>query len=394
MQTLTLKKGKDKAVRQRHPWIFSGAVERLSGSAANGDVVAVANAAGEWLAYGYYNAQSRVAVRLLEWNPDNRIDELWWRQRIRQAAEARKFLHTEHTNAYRLIFSEADFLPGLIADRYGEYISVQLLTAGADNIKHIVVDELNRLYTPGGIFDRSDAGARAHDGLEPSYGLISGNEIPEYIEVSENGIRYHVNIAGGQKSGFYCDQRDNRLLTAEFAKGKRVLDCFCYTGGFTLNCLQKGAGEVISVDSSAPAIETLKRNLALNDLTQCMQHQVVNDVNRQLREFKSAGEKFDLIILDPPKFAPSRSSLDKALRAYKDLNRLALALLEHGGLLATFSCSGAVDGTAFKQTLAWAAMDAGKQIQFIHQYGQPPDHPVRASFPEGEYLKGLLCRVC
>ena len=212
-------------------------------------------------------------------------------------------------------------------------------------------------------------------------------------EVKENGITYNINIAEGQKSGFYCDQRDNRKILAAHAKDKKVLDCFSYTGGFTLNCLQHGAASVTTVDSSALAVETLKENIILNKFDETIVTPIISDVNKQLRKFRDEGETFDIVVLDPPKYAPSRSALDKASRAYKDLNRMGMLLLNPGGLLATFSCSGAMDMETFKQVLAWAALDAGKQVQFIYQFCQPEDHPVRSSFPEGEYLKGLLCRV-
>jgi 23S rRNA (cytosine1962-C5)-methyltransferase len=211
--------------------------------------------------------------------------------------------------------------------------------------------------------------------------------------VLENNINYGINIAEGQKSGFYCDQRDNRMITALHAIDNNVLDCFSYTGGFTLNCLKNGAASVTSVDSSALAIETLNQNIRLNDLDASKHTSIQSDVNKQLRTLREQGEKFDIVVLDPPKYAPSRSALNKASRAYKDLNRLGMLLLNSGGLLATFSCSGAMDIDNFKQVLAWAALDAGKEVQFIYQFCQPEDHPVRASFPEGEYLKGLLCRV-
>jgi 23S rRNA (cytosine1962-C5)-methyltransferase len=262
-----------------------------------------------------------------------------------------------------------------------------------EQFKSVWLDELQQLLQPKGIFDRSDANARSHEGMEASSGVLLGEAPPDFIQVMENGIQYEVNIAEGQKSGFYCDQRDNRKKVAAHVKGKKVLDCFCYSGGFTLNALAAGAAEVISVDSSALAIETLQRNLKVNGLKKIKHQAIQSDVNKQLRVFKEEGEKFDLIVLDPPKYAPSRSALDKAARAYKDLNRLAMGLLNEGGLLATYSCSGAVDIDTFKQILAWAALDAGKEVQFIDQYSQPEDHPVRASFPEGEYLKGLLCRV-
>lgn len=394
MSEVILKKGKDKAVNQLHPWIFSGAIETVKGKPQNGDIVTVLDHHKEFLAKGFYNSQSRVAVRVLEWNEEVVIDQEWWRARIKEAVTARlPLLASGHTNTCRLIFSEADFLPGLIADIYDRYISVQILSSGMEVVKPILLEELKLLLSPLGIFDRSDATARAHEGLEASHGLLYGENPPEFVEVKENGIKYLINIAEGQKSGFFCDQRDNRRIVAEHSKGKKILDCFSYSGGFSLNALHAGAESVISVDSSALAIETLKKNISLNGFDASRHQAIQSDVNKQLRAFRDQGELFDIIVLDPPKYAPSRSALDKASRAYKDLNRMGMGLLKPGGLLATYSCSGAVDISLFKQIIAWAALDAGRKVQFIYQFCQPEDHPVRASFPEGEYLKGLLCRV-
>jgi len=394
MHSVKLKKGKEKAVRQLHPWVFSGAIDQIRGKPENGDIIMVTDSNNDFLAYGFFNSKSRVAVRLLEWNLETEINESRWRRKIKIAVKHRDELNTEDTNTYRLIFSEADFLPGLIVDRYADFLSVQILTSGIENIKHIILDELQKLLRPKGIFDRSDASARAHEGMEASSGgILLGTEPPEFVGVKENGIFYQVNIAEGQKSGFYCDQRDNRKWVADHVKNKKVLDCFSYSGGFSLNAMAKGAKEVISVDSSALALDTLKRNMELNNFNNIPHRLIQSDVNKQLRAFREVNEKFDVIILDPPKYAPSRSALTKASRAYKDLNRMAMLLLVEGGLLATYSCSGAVDISMFKQIIAWAALDAGKEVQFIQQFSQPADHPVRSSFPEGEYLKGLLCRV-
>ena len=394
MIDVILKKGKEKAVLQKHPWVFSGAIDRVKGKPANGEVVKLLDAKGAFMAYGFYNAQSRVALRLLEWNEEVVINEAWWRARIATAVAARAFILQDGlTDTCRLVFSESDYLPGLIVDKYADHLSLQILTSGIENIKPIIIDELQKLLKPASIFDRSDASSREHEGMAPSFGILAGSQPPELVEVVENGIKYGINIAEGQKSGFYCDQRDNRKILAAHAKGKHVLDCFSYTGGFTLNALHNGAASVTSVDSSALAIETLKSNLALNGFNGAAHRAIQSDVNKQLRKFKEDGEMFDIVILDPPKYAPSRSALDRAARAYKDLNRLGMLILNSGGLLATFSCSGAMDMTTFKQILAWAALDAGKEVQFIYQFCQPADHPVRASFPEGEYLKGLLCRV-
>ena len=394
MTDVILKKGKEKAVLHRHPWVFSGAIEHVKGKPANGDIVRLLNAKDEFMAYGFYNDQSRVALRLLEWNERVVVDDDWFRKKVAIAVANRsELLAGGTTNTCRLIFSESDYLPGLIVDKYAGHLAVQILTSGIENMMPVIIDELQRLLNPESIFDKSDASSRLHEGLETSNIVLAGSNPPESVEVKENGIIYNINIAEGQKSGFYCDQRDNRKILASHTKGKKVLDCFCYTGGFTLNSLQSGALSVTSVDSSALAIETLKENISLNKFDAFKHTAIQSDVNKQLRVFREDGEKFDVIVLDPPKYAPSRSALDRASRAYKDLNRLAMLLLNEGGLLATYSCSGAMNMETFKQVIAWAALDAGKQVQFIYQFCQPEDHPVRASFPEGEYLKGLLCRI-
>lgn len=393
MNKIILNKGKDKAAWQLHPWVFSGAINKKIGAVKNGDVVSVYNIDDEFIAYGIYNDTSRVAVRLLEWNPKHEINEQWWRLRVKKAVQHRAHLLNSDNDTVRLIFAEADFLPGLIADKYADFISVQVHAAGIENVKSIIVDELVKLLSPKGIYERSDLKSREHEGLSDTNGILWGETPPEFVDIIENGIQYKVNIIDGQKSGFYCDQRENRFLTAQYVKDKRVLDCFCYSGGFTLNAFRAGAKEIVSVDSSALAIETLKNNVVHNGFDASKHTAVQSDVNKYLRKIGEEGKKFDVIILDPPKYAPSRSTLEKASRAYKDLNRRGLLLLESGGLLVTFSCSGAMDIDTFKQVIAWAALDSGKEIQFIRQFSQPEDHPVRASFPEGEYLKGLLVRV-
>ena len=393
MIDVILKKGKEKAAMLHHPWIFSGAIDKIKGNPLNGEIVKVCSASAEFLAYAYYNDQSRVALRLMEWEESKTIDKEWYQEKLRNAIASRKHLLNADTNTCRLVFSEADFLPGLIVDQYADFLSLQILSAGMENAKEEIIELLKEELNPRGIFDKSDAGARKHENLEATQGLLWGETPPEFIEVRENGIAYHINIADGQKSGFYCDQRDNREILAAYSKDKNVLDCFCYSGGFTLNSLKHGAAHVTSVDSSALAIETLAHNLELNGFDATQQLSIQSDVNKQLRVFKEEGKKFDIVVLDPPKYAPSRSALDRAARAYKDLNRLGMLLLEKGGILATYSCSGAVDMETFKQIIAWAALDAGKEVQIIKQFHQPEDHPVRVSFPEGEYLKGLLLRV-
>ena len=394
MIEVVLKKGKEKAVLHRHPWVFSGAIEKVKGKPANGDVVKLVDAKGAFMAYGFYNDQSRVALRLLEWDETVEIDEQWFRNKVAVAVQSRSEVLVDGVNnTCRLIFSESDYLPGLIVDKYADHLAVQVLTSGIEKMMPCIIDELNSILKPESIFDKSDATSRGHEGLQTQNIVLAGTHPPDRVEVIENGIKYNINIAEGQKSGFYCDQRDNRKIVAAHAKGKKVLDCFSYTGGFTLNALQNQAAAVMSVDSSALAVETLKENVLLNGFDADKVTTITSDVNKQLRKLREDGELFDIVILDPPKYAPSRSALDKASRAYKDLNRLGMLLLNNGGLLATYSCSGAMNMETFKQVLAWAALDAGKQVQFINQLCQPEDHPVRSSFPEGEYLKGLLCRV-
>lgn len=393
MNKIILNKGKDKAAWQLHPWVFSGAISAALGKPQNGDIVSVYNIEDEFIAYGIYNGNSRVAVRLLEWDPSQEITEQWWRNRVSKAVNNRLSLLHDSNNTVRLIFAEADFLPGLIADKYADFISVQVHSAGIEKVKDIIVDQLVQLLQPKGIYERSDLKSREYEGLPDTNGLLFGTVPPEFVDVIENGIHYQVNIVEGQKSGFYCDQRENRAITASYAKDKKMLDCFSYSGGFTLNAFREGASYITSVDSSGLAIETLKNNIKLNGFDSSKHTAVQSDVNKYLRELGEQEEKFDVIVLDPPKYAPTRSALEKASRAYKDLNRRGLMLLNSGGLLATFSCSGAMDIDTFKQVIAWAALDAGKEIQFIYQYCQPEDHPVRASFPESEYLKGLLVRV-
>jgi 23S rRNA (cytosine1962-C5)-methyltransferase len=313
MVDVILKKGKEKAVLHKHPWVFSGAIEKVKGKAENGDIVKLLDAKGTFMAYGFYNDQSRVALRLLEWDETATIDDTWWRNRIGIAVAARQSILEEGiTDTCRLIFSESDYLPGLIVDKYAGHLSLQILTSGMERIKTVIIDELQKLLSPDSIFDRSDASSREHEGMAPSFGILSGEQPPELVEVVENGLRYGINIAEGQKSGFYCDQRENRRVLAHYANDKNVLDCFCYTGGFTLNCFQNEAKSVTSVDSSALAIETLKSNLVLNEFDQLEHRAIQSDVNKQLRAFRESGEMFDIVILDPPKYAPSRSALDRA----------------------------------------------------------------------------------
>jgi 23S rRNA (cytosine1962-C5)-methyltransferase len=394
MHKVFLLKGKEKPVLHHHNWVYSGAIAKQDKGIEKGDLVKVCNSNGDFLAYGYYNEDSKIRVRLLEWNEQVEIDAAWWEDKIRKAYTLRKErVENENTNAYRLVFSEGDGLPGLIVDKYADYLSVQFLTAGTDVRKTMIVEILQKVIPVKGIYERSDANARSQEGLQMVVGNLYGEKPPASLLIKENGLLFNTPIVEGQKSGYYLDQRENRKKVADYTNGKKVLDCFSYTGGFSLHAKQAGASEVWSVDSSSIAIEALKNNYKNNDLAFNEEQVITSDVFQYLRNAQQNGQHWDVIILDPPKLAPNRQNLPKAERAYKDLNLQALLLMKPGDILATFSCSGSLSLEHFKQILAWAATDAGKELQFLEDLGHPIDHPVRAAFPESSYLKGVIARV-
>jgi 23S rRNA (cytosine1962-C5)-methyltransferase len=393
--TIHLHPGKDKPVRQRHPWIFSGAIERVDGQPAPGDLVDVADARGEWLARGYYNPQSQIVVRLLTWERGEAPDAAFWQRRLAAAAAARADLRLEPaTTAYRLVYAESDGVPGLIVDRYSDWLVVQFLTLGVEVRREMLVGLLAELFSPQGIIERSDATVRRQEGLLLRSGLAWGQAPPHDLEVRENGLRFQADLLGGQKTGLYVDQRENRRIVAAHARGKRVLNAFSFTGAFGVYALAAGAEHVTSIDSSYDALVGAEAALRLNSFDPDRQAEsVCGDVFQVLRSFRDEGRQFDLVILDPPKFARSRAELDGATRGYKDINLSGLRLLAPGGLLATFSCSGLVTPDLFQKIVFGASVDAGRGAQILAKLSQGPDHPILLSFPEGEYLKGLLCRV-
>lgn len=394
MHVVTLKTGREKSLRHRHPWVFSGAIDSVSGEPQPGEVVELRDARGVFLARGYYNAQSRIRVRVLSWD-DRAIDDAFWRERLSAAIARRGSLAADPgTSAYRLVHAEADLLPGLIADRYGDVVVVQLLTAGVERARDVVVDALAAETGARCVFERSDTASRVREGLAASVRCVHGDvAAAESVTILENGLRFEANVAGGQKTGFYLDQRANRARVAALAAGRSVLDVFCNSGAFGIAALRSGAVSAAYLDSSAPALQALERNLDLNGLGDAAHEVIHADAFEALRSLRDAGRRFGLVVLDPPKFAVNRHQLDKAMRAYKDVNLLAMELLEAGGVLATFSCSQAVDIANFSMAVSWAAVDARRDVQVVERLGQAADHPVLASFPESEYLKGLLCRV-
>ena len=391
MHKLILKPGREKSLKRRHPWVFSGAVAKVQGKPEAGDTVEVRSGAGELLAVAAYSPASQIVARVWDWG-ERSVDRAFFDERIARAVtQRREFLDGAATDAYRLLHGESDGLPGVVVDRYGETAVVQLTSAGADRWRDAIADALLQVEGIRRVWERSDAEVRALEGLPPATGPLRGPHEPARIAVSEQGIRFEVDLERGHKTGFYLDQRENRLRARGLARGRDVLDGFCYTGGFALNAAAGGARSVLALDSSAEALGLGRANAQLNGLPGV--DWVGGDVFQMLRQFRDRGRQFDLITLDPPKFAPTAAHAPRAARAYKDINLLAFKLLRPGGLLMTFSCSGGVSADLFQKIIAGAALDAGVDAQILDHLGPGPDHPVALNFPEGEYLKGLLCRV-
>ncbi len=393
---------RQKAVLRRHPWIFSGAVKTVTGDPADGDLVTVRAERGEFLARGYWNSRSSICVRLLSWDEDQPIDEEFWRERLRRAIAARQPLNRVAQGtpaAYRLVNAENDGLPGLVVDRYGEWLVIQALTLGIEVRKEMLAGLLEQLMEPAGIYERSDVDVRAKEGLAASAGLLGGSPPPEHIEIDENGRRFLVDVRTGHKTGFYLDQRENREIIGDWfrwdeqAAEREVLNAFAYTGGFAVYALGGLARRVVNVDTSAEALKLARRNIALNGYALDDDDFVEGDVFSVLRYWRDQERHFDMIILDPPKFAHSARQVENAARGYKDINLLAFQLLRQGGVLATFSCSGAISSDLFQKIVFAAAVDARCDAQIVRWLAQASDHPVALTFPEGAYLKGLLCRV-
>ncbi len=384
--------GRERSLLQRHPWIFSGAIDAVAGDPAPGATVTVTSAEGEPLALAAWSPASQIRARIWSFDPAATIDATFFDAMVHRAASARAPLLDARHTAVRLVHGESDGLPGVVADRYGDVIVVQLLAAGADARRDAIFGALASLQGVTCIVERSDADVRALEGLPSRSGVVHGT-LPAPLTILEDGLAYEVDPLVGQKTGFYLDQRDNRALVGSLAAGRRVLNAFCYTGGFTLAALAGGASDVLSIDSSDGAIAQGRANLARNPpLAAARATWVTADAFADLRRLRNAGATFDLVVLDPPKFAPTAALASRAARAYKDINLLALKLLAPGGLLATFSCSGGMPAELFRKVVAGAALDAGCDAQILRRLGPAADHPVALAFPEGEYLKGLLVR--
>jgi len=385
-----LKTGRDKPVRQRHPWVFSGALDRIDPAIVDGDVVDTVTAQGEFLARGYLNRRSQIAVRVLTWDAGEVIDEGFWARRLGLAISWRVMSDRE---ARRLVNAESDGLPGLVVDRYGEWIVLQALTLGIEKFKPVIVQHLQSILRPRGIYERSDVEVRQKEGLPQTSGVLAGDEPSDRVEINENTCRYLVDVKRGHKTGFYLDQRENRKKIQAYTAGAEVLNLFSFSGGFAVSALKAGAKSVVNVDSSAAAVQLAKENVRLNGFAVNEHDFVEADVFSYLRKLRAEQRTFDVIIADPPKLAQTQSQIERAARAYKDLNLVALQILRPGGYLITFSCSGLISPDLFQKIVFSGAIDAQREAQIVERLSQASDHPVLLSFPEGEYLKGLVCRV-
>ncbi len=389
MLKVYLKKGREKPIKNGHPWIFSGAIQKVEGEGKAGEPCKVIGADETVLGHGYYTTQSSIAVRMLT-RGDEPFTGKELRKRISRACGLRSSICANaETDSCRLVNAEGDFLPGLIVDRYACGVSVQIVTAGMELMREEIVHALTDTCSPAFIFERSGTEARGREGLAPAEGLLQG-AAPEPLIIKENGLKIGVDIAGGQKTGFFFDQRTNRILARHYAPRRRCLDCFSYSGAFSLNLLAGGAAAVTAIDISKPAVEWCRRNIALNGFDASRTDCICGDVFDCLR---TIDRRYDLIVLDPPKFAKHPSEVPKASRGYKDINLLAMKKIVPGGIIMTFSCSNAVDPRLFRQIVFAAAADSGKDVQLLHVLSAGPDHPVNLAHPEGEYLKGLVLRV-
>lgn len=393
MDEIILKPGRERSVRQRHPWLFSGSVANLSGNPAAGGTVRVVSAGGEPLGWAAYSPVSQIRARMWTFDPDVVIDQAFFQALIERAIQRRSgYADLKTTDAYRLVHGESDGLPGLVVDRYGDYLVVQFLSAGSDLHRDLLVELLVSASGVKNVYERFDIEMRTLEGLPERNNIILGSPPPEQLMIHENGLDFLVDLLHGQKTGFYLDQRDNRQKIGAYAQGMKMLNCFCYTGAFSVYALAAGASSILNIDSSADALSLAKKNIQTNQLPLEHTEWLTGDVFQELRKLRDRAESFDLIILDPPKFAATTAQVDKAARGYKDINLLAFKLLKPGGLLFTFSCSGGVSADLFQKIVAGAALDAGVDAVILERLGQASDHPVALNFPEGAYLKGLICQ--
>lgn len=391
--SVILQPGREKSLIRKHPWVFSRAIEKNIGRTQMGETVDVFSHDGQWLGRGAWSPESQIQVRIWTFEQNEIIDNGFFVRRINAAQTGRTDLISRHgLTGYRLIAAESDGLPGVTIDRYDNVLVCQLLSAGADKHRDKIVWALRKAFPDCAIYERSDVTVRKKEGL-PEITQVLHGEVPDEVIIQENGVKIIVNVKSGHKTGFYLDQRDNRAIAAKYVTGKSLLNCFCYTGTFGSYALANGAKSVTNIDVSDLALDTAKRNIEINGLDPEKCEFLNLDVFQALRDFKEAGRHFEQIILDPPKFVDSKSSLNRACRGYKDINMLAMQIMQPGGILCTFSCSGLLSFELFQKVVADAALDAGRTVQIIERLSQAADHPISTNYPEGFYLKGLVCRV-
>lgn len=391
---IILKPGRKKSILQHHPWIFSGSIARVVGNPGVGDTVEVFDDRQVLLGRAAFSPNSNIRARMWTYEPDELVDGDLLDKRIADSITARRqMFQNDLPDAYRVVYAESDGLPGLIVDKYCNILVMQVLSAGAEHWKSQIVDSLIKQLDPTTIFERSDVEVRKLEGLPECTGVLYGKPPERIIEINENGLDFGIDVVTGQKTGFYLDQRSNRREILSFAEKKEVLNCFAYTGGFTIYALKANARHVTSIDSSADALDQAKLNVIRNKLPMESTSWITGDVFQELRKFRDQDKKFDLIVLDPPKFAATQAQVAKASRGYKDINLLAFKLLRKEGILFTFSCSGGITLDLFQKIVAGAALDAGANAQIIKYLTQDMDHPIALNFPESAYLKGLICRV-
>jgi 23S rRNA (cytosine1962-C5)-methyltransferase len=387
-----LRAGRDRSVHLKHPWIFASAIGEIKGNPSDGDTILVRSSTGEPLGTAAFSGVSQIRARMWSWIAEEIIDEQFLFNKINSSIEKRnKFVISDAADSYRLVYGESDGIPGLIVDQYKDTLVIQILSVGIEQRKELICEILKSIFPGNRIYERSDVDVRVLEGLTPRMGLIHGDALLETNWIQEYGINYSLDIENGQKTGFYLDQRENRHKLGQYCLDKEVLNCFSYTGGFTLNALKGGAKTVTSIDSSQAAIDQMDMNIRMNEINPEKSTPICGDVFKELRLMRDKGQSFDVIILDPPKFAPTISQAEKAARGYKDINLLAFKLLRPGGILFTFSCSGGISRDLFQKIVSGAALDAGTDIQMIDVLSQAADHPVLMSFPESMYLKGLVC---
>ncbi|WED23143.1 class I SAM-dependent methyltransferase [Vibrio sp. JC009] len=393
--SIFLTKGREKSLKRRHPWIFSRGIERVEGQPESGKTVDVYANNGQWLAKAAYSPSSQIRARVWSFEKQD-INKDFFVKRIQQAQLLRDdCIERDGLTGYRLIAAESDGLPGITIDKYQNFLVCQLLSAGAEYQKSVLVEALIECFPDCNIYERSDVSVRKKEGLKETVGVLHGEEPPKSVVIEENGVKISVDIKNGHKTGFYLDQRDSRQQAVKYVKDKEVLNCFSYTGGFGLYALKGDAKRVINADVSQPALDTAKFNAELNEFDISKKRAVFlnADVFKLLREYRDQGTKFDVVIMDPPKFAESKAQLNGACRGYKDINMLAMQILKPGGTLLTYSCSGLMDQELFQKILADAAVDAGRSVKFVERFEQAADHPVDSAYPEGFYLKGFACKV-